>query len=176
MKPTARNKNQLNTNDIVLIGMMTATLEAGKLALSFLPNIEVVSLFIILYTLFFGKKTVYAIYTFVLIEGCLYGFGIWWIMYLYVWTLLSLLTRCIGKYASPFSYAILSGMFGLFFGALCAIPYLFIGGWHMAFAWWIAGIPFDIVHCVSNFILCLVLFHPLNRVLSSVKRHIPSQE
>lgn len=173
MKSTAQNNKSLTIQDIALIGIMTATLEAGKLALSFLPNIEIVSLFIILYTLFFGRKTIYAIYTFVIIEGCLYGFGIWWIMYLYVWPLLALLTWCFRKHAAPLPYAILSGVFGLFFGALCAIPYLFIGGWSMAFSWWIAGIPYDIIHCVANFILCLFLFKPLHQVLKMVSWSIP---
>jgi energy-coupling factor transport system substrate-specific component len=162
--------NSLTIKDIALIGVMTATLEAGKMALSFLPNVEVVSLFIILYTLFFGRRTVYAIFTFVLIEGCLYGFGIWWIMYLYIWPLLSLLTWLFRKHAAPLPYALLSGTFGLFFGALCAIPYFIIGGWQMAFTWWIAGIPYDIIHCVANFLLCLILFQPLYRCLNQVNK------
>lgn len=166
------SKRSLTIKDIALIGVMTATLEVGKLALIYLPNIEIVSLFIILYSLFFGRKSIYAIAAFILIEGCLYGFGIWWIMYLYIWPLLSLLARCLQKYAAPLPYAILSGLFGLFFGALCAIPYLFIGGWSMAFTWWVAGIPYDIVHCIGNFILCLLLFKPLSHVLSRVSGQI----
>lgn len=66
-------------------------------------------------------------------------------------------------------FAILSAMFGLFFGALSALPYLFIGGVPMAVTWWIAGIPYDMVHCVSNFILCTVLFSPLRAVLAKLK-------
>ena len=49
-------KASLTLKDIALIGVMTATLEAGKYALSFIPNIEIVSLLIILYTIFFEKK------------------------------------------------------------------------------------------------------------------------
>lgn len=166
---SALTRGTLSILDIALIGMMTATLEAGKLALSFLPNIEVVSLFIILYTLCFGKRTIYAIITFILIEGCLYGFGVWWIMYLYAWPLLSLLTWVFRKYASSLTCSLLSGAFGLCFGALCSIPYLFIGGPHMAFTWWIAGIPYDIAHCIWNFTLCLILFKPLSAVLAGIK-------
>lgn len=168
----SKKPDPLTIKDIALTGVMAATLEAGKLALSFLPNIEIVSLFIILYTLCFGRKTFYAIFTFAFLEGCLYGFGIWWIMYLYVWLLLSLSAWCFRKYAAPLTYALLSGTFGLFFGALCAIPYFFIGGWHMAFTWWIAGIPYDIVHCVGNFILCLILFKPLYLCLRSIEKVI----
>lgn len=171
----AQNKTPLTGKDIALTGMMTATLEAGKLALSFLPNVEIVSLLIILYTLFFGRKTVYAVLVFILLEGCLYGFGIWWVMYLYTWPLLSFFAWRLRKYAAPLPYAILSGVFGLFYGALCSLPYLLIGGWSMAFSWWVAGIPYDIIHCVSNFILCLILFKPLYRVFSKVGQNYRSR-
>lgn len=48
---------------------------------------------------------------------------------------------------------------------LCSIPCLFIGGIHTVFAWWVSGIPFDMIHGVSNFVLMLVLYKPLRRVL-----------
>lgn len=163
------NKNaKLNIYSIVLIGVMIATLEAAKLAISFLMNVEIVSLLIILYTLFFRKKVFFAIYGFVLIEGLLYGFNLWWIMYLYVWTILSLLTLLFIKQQSVLFWSLLSAFFGLSFGALCSIPYFFIGGASMAFSWWIAGIPADIIHGVCNFILCLILFKPLRNVLCHI--------
>lgn len=166
------HNNTLTIKDIALVGVMTATLEAGKMAMTFLPNVEVVSLFIILYTLAFGRKTVYAIFTFIFLEGCLYGFGLWWIMYLYAWPMLSFLAWCLRKYDTPLPYAVLSGVFGLFFGALCAIPYFFIGGWSMAFTWWVSGIPYDLVHCGANFVLCLILFKPLHRCLSTINKNL----
>lgn len=168
-QPNNPQNHILTMKDIALIGVMTATLEVGKTTLAFLPNVEIVSLFIILYTLFFGKKTLYAIVCFVLLEGCLHGFGLWWIMYWYVWPLLSLFTWLLRKYASAFTYALLSGVFGLFFGAFCAIPYLFIGGPKTALSWWVAGIPYDIIHCIGNFVLCLILFQPLHYVLRIIK-------
>ncbi len=161
---------KLAVYDIVLIGIMVAALESGKLALSFLPNVEIVTLLIILYTLCFGKKVFYAIFTFVFLEGFLYGFGLWFIMYLYVWPLLALVTYLCRKKTGVLFYSLLSAFFGLSFGAFCAIPYIFISGFRGAFAWWVAGIPFDIVHCVSNFILMLILFKPLNNAL----RRLPS--
>lgn len=51
------------------------------------------------------------------------------------------------------------------FGAMCSTPYLFIGEIHTAVAWWVSGIPFDMIHGVSNFVLMLVLYKPLRRVL-----------
>lgn len=61
-----------------------------------------------------------------------------------------------------------AGLFGLCFGALCSIPYIFIGGWAMAFSYWISGLPFDLVHCAGNFVLTLVLYKPLHRAMAAV--------
>ncbi len=165
-------KNKLTTKDIALMGVMLATIEAAKLAMSYLPNIELVTLLVILYTLFFGKRIYYVLAAFVLIEGCLYGFGIWWVMYLYVWPLLAFLTNCFKKQQSVWFWSIFSGAYGLFYGALCSIPYIVTSGIYGAFAWWVAGIPFDIVHCISNFILCMVLFVPLRKALTALQNHV----
>ena len=156
---------RISVYDIVIIGMMTAALESAKMALSFVPNVELVTLLIILFTLVIGKRVYYAIAAFVLVEGMLYGFGIWWIMYVYMWPMLAFVTWILRKQKDRLCFALLSGAFGLGFGAMCSIPYLFIGGIHTAFAWWVSGIPFDMIHGVSNFVLMLVLYKPLRRVL-----------
>lgn len=164
-----QTNKRLTAKDIAVIGVMTATLEAAKTALSFLPNVELVTLLIILYTLFLGRKAILAVLAFVGIECMIWGFGLWTVMYFYIWPLLSLLTYFLRKQTSVFVFAILSALFGLFFGALCAIPYFFIGGPSMAITWWISGIPYDILHCVSNFVLCMVLFVPLRAILNKIK-------
>lgn len=163
-------KTTLSVRDIAVMGMMLATIEAAKRLLAFLPNVELVSLLIILYALHFGKKIFFVIPPFILLEGMLYGFGLWWLMYLYAWPLLAGLTLLFRRQTSVWFWSILSGLFGLAFGALCAIPYLFITGPGGAFAWWVAGIPYDVVHGASNFLICLVLFGPLTAALNKLDR------
>lgn len=147
------------------MGLFAAVLFAGQVALASVPNVEIVSLLVILYTLALGRRVLFVIYTFVLLEGIFYGFGIWWVSYLYVWPLLALVTLAFRRVDSLLFFSILSGFFGLFFGALCAIPYLFAGGAAAAFAYWISGLPFDLIHCGGNFAVCLVLYKPLRRVI-----------
>jgi energy-coupling factor transport system substrate-specific component len=154
-------KQKLTTKEIAVMGLMIAVLEASVHAMAAIPNVEPVTLLLMLYTLFLGKKVVYVLVAYLLLEGGFYGFGLWWIAYLYIWPLLTFLTYLLRRQRSVWVFAILSGLFGLFFGALCAIPYFFIGGLSSAFAWWVAGIPFDLIHCVANFLLCLILFPPL---------------
>ncbi len=60
---------------IALIGIMAATVECSKLALSFLPNIEVVTFLLALYGYTFGIYGVAAAFVFVSIEPIIYVFG-----------------------------------------------------------------------------------------------------
>lgn len=108
------------TARIVTAGVLSAILLVGQVGMSFLPNIEPVSTLIILYTLTYKKRVFPVIYTFVLLEGVLFGFGIWWISYLYIWSILALVALAFQKLDSAILWAVVSGSFGLLFGALCA--------------------------------------------------------
>lgn len=153
------------TRELVVMGVLTAIVFVGQVAFGFLPNIEVVTLLFIIYTLVFGKKVFFMIYAFALLEGFFYGFGMWWINYMYVWSLQALVTMLFRKQHSAIFWSILSGFYGITFGALCAIPYFFVGGPSAAFAYWVSGIAYDIPHCIGNVVLCLILYKPLRYVV-----------
>lgn len=173
-----KQSRQITIRDIALIGAMVAVIVVCKEALSFLPNIEPVSFWIILFTLFFGWRILFVVPVFVLIEGCIYGMGLWWVMYLYVWPLLALLAFLNRKQTSVWFWSILSGIFGLLFGLMCAIPYFVIGitdkgirgGLYAGFTWWVAGIPWDIGHGIGNFVVMLVLYHPVRKVMNRIQK------
>lgn len=163
--------DRLNARRLALLGILTAVLLGGQVALAALPNVEIVSLLVILYSLLLGRQVFLIIYAFALLEGCLYGFGLWWVSYLYVWTLLAIIALALRQAeALALFWAILSGFFGLAFGALCALPYLVTGGIAAAISYWLAGLGFDLIHCAGNFLVCLLLFRPLYRLLSRLLR------
>lgn len=153
---------------IAQIGIMSATLSVGKTALAFMPNIEIVSLLIILYSIYFGKKVILAVYIFIAVECMIWGINIWTLMYIYIWPALSLVSVIFRKKDSVIFWAVFSAAFGLMFGALGSLVYVFMGGFKTAFAWWISGIPMDIIHCIGNFVIMLVLYKPLRKVLDAV--------
>ncbi len=167
MKTVNKNK-KVDTRDIAFVGMAIAVIEVCKIALQAVPNVETTTFWIMMFTLVLGRKMLFVIPAFILIEGCIYGFGLWWIMYLYAWPLLALIAWLIRKSDSALTFSIVSGFFGLFFGALCSIPYYFIGGFAMMFNWWVAGIPFDIMHGISNFVIMLLLYRPVRKVMDRV--------
>lgn len=155
---------------VVTVGLLSAILIAVQVALAPLPNIELVSPHILIFTLTYKKKAFYIIYVFALVEGLIYGFGIWWFHYLYVWAIWACVVLIMQKNKSAFVWAIACGAFGLLFGTLCAIPYFIVLGWAGGVAYWIEGIPFDVIHCISNFAVTLVLYKPLMKLTATVNK------
>lgn len=151
----------MNTKELVIMAALTAVLFAGQVAMAFLPNIEITTLLVIVYTQIYRRKVFFIIYAFAFLEGLFYGFGVWWVSYLYIWSLLAVITLVFAHYQAITFWSIVSGFFGLSFGALCSIPYVISGGWAAGFGYWIAGIPYDVVHCAGNVVLCAVLYKPL---------------
>ncbi len=158
-------KSKFRAIDIAIIAVGASLMFVSQIAMSFLPNIELVSLFIIVFTKFFNKKTLFMIYIFALAEGLAFGFGIWWLNYMYVWTILYLIVRLLKDFDGTFVFACVSGLFGLFFGALCSIPYFFTMGIGGGVSYFISGLGFDFLHCIGNFVTTLVLYKPLCVVL-----------
>lgn len=152
------------------MAMLGVVMVASKEALAFLPNIELVSLFTILFTLVFRRRVLGALAVFLLLDGLLYGFSSWWVMYLYIWPLLALLTWLFRWMKHSWQWAVLSGLYGLAFGTLCSLVYLPVGGLSMMAAWIISGLPFDFTHAGGNFVLALLLYHPLRKVLEMLDR------
>ncbi len=159
----------LKARDIVVAALMAAIMLISQVALAVLPNIELVSILIITGTIVFERKALLSIYIFALLEGLIYGFGIWWVNYLYVWTILYIIVRLLRSQRQPLFWAVISAIFGLSFGLLCAIPYAVVGGFYAGVANWVSGIIFDLLHCVGNFVVALVLFKPLYSVMQRVK-------
>ena len=160
--------SKLTLRQAVLFGMLGSLTFAAKVAMAGLPNIEPTSLFVMLYAVVFGRKCVYPIYTYVVMEFLCYGFHLWSINYLYVWLILAICAWLLRAVKNPFVWALLSGAFGLLFGLLCTPVYAISGGIGYAVSWWISGVPFDLMHAGGNFVMALVLFVPLRKLLTKL--------
>ena len=153
---------------MTLFAVLGALTFGAKYVMAALPNIEPVSLMVILFGATFGRKALYPLYLYVVMELLFYGLGTWNIMYLYIWPLLGLLAWLLRKMEQPLDWAVLSGSFGLLFGALCAPVDVAIGGFGYAAAKWVSGIPFDIAHCIGNFVIALMLFVPMRKLIKKL--------
>ena len=100
----------------------------------------------------------------------LHGVNLCAINYLYICVILAGAAWLLRGMTNPFGWAMLSGVFGLLFGLLCAPVDVEVVGPMYAFSWWMIGIAFDIIHCGANFIMALVLFAPLRKILERLYR------
>jgi len=160
--------SKLTIKDITTISVCSVILIIAQVAMRYLPNIEVVSLFILLFTRHFKKRTLYIIYLFVIVEGLLYGFGLWWVTYLYVWTILFFICRAFNDIDNSFTLAIILAIYGLLFGVFTSFVYFVTLGVSGGISWIISGFPFDLLHCIGNFITTLILFKPLDKMMKRI--------
>lgn len=161
-------RTKLTLREVVLYGVLGALTFAAQVVMGPLPNIEPVSLMVMIFGAVFGWRGLYPVYVFVVMEVLYYGLGLWNINYLYIWGVLAVAAILLRKMQQPLGWAMVSAVFGLCFGALCGIVDIFIGGFGYAAAKWASGIPFDIAHCGGNFVIALVLFKPLRTLVEKL--------
>lgn len=156
---------------ITRIALLGALLYASQVVLSAIPNIEVVTLLIVIFTKNLGKEGTLACFVYVFLTAITWGFGLWWLTYLIVWPLFSILVYKLRKTESWIIWAIINASFGLCFGAVFALPYIFVSPSY-AINYWISGIPFDIAHCIGNFAVAVVLGKPLDTAMKRIVKNI----
>ena len=64
--------------------MLGTIMFTSKIAMEALPNIHLVGMLTIVYTLVFRTKALIPIYIYVLMNGVYSGFSLWWMPYLYI--------------------------------------------------------------------------------------------
>ena len=160
--------SKLTIRELVIFGVLGALTFAMKLAMAALPNVEPVTLTLMVYGAVFGLKALYPAYVYVVLEILYFGLGIWNFNYLYIWVIPVVLAIAFRSVKQGLLWAVISGTYGLLFGALCAPVDVLIGGFGYAVTKWISGIPFDIAHGIGNFCIALVLFVPLRKLLEKL--------
>lgn len=150
--------------------MLGAIMFAGDIALEMLPNIHLVGVLTVAYTVVYRWRALFPIYLYVLISGLFAGFSFWWIPYLYIWTILffaaMLIPRRMPMWLKCAVYPLITGIHGLSFGILYApMQALFFGlDLEGMMAWIVAGSTFDIIHGVGNFCLGFLIL-PISELL-----------
>ena len=159
---------------------MGALIFAEKAAFSAIPNVNLNVVLIILTTVFFGWRALCSVLIYIMLEGLVYGGNsifLWWFSYLYIWPLLVAVCMLFRKNDSAVIWAVIAAVYGLAFGPLMYLTYFAVNGaWKGFFAMWVAGIPFDLAHCASNFVFTLVLYRPLYRVMERFLGTPPGRE
>ena len=170
---------KLKTREITIFALLGTIMYVSKMIMEFAPNIHLLGVFTIAFTIVYGKKALYPIYTYVLINGVMAGFSTWWVPYLYIWTILwagAMLVskKLISKIPSKMHglvYMILCSVHGFSYGILYApAQSIFFGlSFEGTIAWIVTGFPFDAIHGVSNF-FCGILILPIAKLLKKLEK------
>ena len=150
---------------------------ASKMIMEVEPNVHLLGVFTIAFTVVYRKKALYPIYTYVLLNGIFCGFATWWIPYLYLWAVLwgatMLLPKRIPEKIRPLVYMLLCAAHGFLFGTLYAPAQALLYGlsFQKMIAWIISGLPWDFVHGVSNF-FCGILIVPIVKILTFLEKNL----
>ena len=171
------SKKHLSIREICLFGILAALMFVSKIVMEALPNIHLLGMLTIVYTIVFRKKALIPIYVYVLLNGLFAGFNAWWVPYLYIWTILwgvtMLLPKNMPKAASCIIYPIICAAHGLFFGVLYAPVQAIMFGFtfEQTLTWISMGLTFDIIHMVGNFAVGLLIY-PVSVALKRLVKDI----
>lgn len=143
--------------ELVLFAMLGALMFSSKIIMEVLPNIHLLGMFVITFTLVFRAKALIPIYINVFLVGLYGGFNLWWVPYLYIWTVLWALAMLIPKKTPRWLLyvicPVLCSLHGFAYGILYAPAQalLFNLNFEQTLAWIASGAVFDIIHGVGNF-------------------------
>ncbi len=166
---------KLTIKEMTMFAMLGALMYISKMIMEFAPNVHLLGVFTIAYTVVYRKKALYPIYIYVILNGIFGGFAPWWLPYLYVWTILwgvvMLLPKKMPKKIAPVVYMVICAAHGFLFGTLYAPVQAILYGLDFkgTMAWIIAGLPWDFIHGVSNF-FCGILIVPIILILRRAER------
>ena len=165
---------KLTVKEMAVFSMLGALMFASKMLMEVAPNIHLLGVFTIAFTVVYRAKALYPIYIYVLLNGIYAGFGTWWIPYLYVWAVLwgitMLLPKKMPKPVAVVVYSVVNALHGYGFGILYAPAQALIFGLNFKgmIAWVVAGFPFDVIHGTSN-LICGLLIVPIVLVLRKLE-------
>lgn len=164
---------KLSIKEMVIFSMLGAIMYISKELMAFLPNIHILGLLIMVYTLTYRGKALIPIYVFVLLEGLFAGFAVWWIPYLYIWTVLWGVTMLLpqkmpNKIAVPV-YMIVCSLHGLSYGTLYSPVWALWMGFNLetTISWIVTGFPWDIIQALGNLAFGTLIV-PLTKLLKKL--------
>lgn len=166
---------RVTTKELAVFSVLGALMYTSKILMEVAPNVHLLGVFTISFTVVYRKKALYPIYIYVLLNGIMSGFATWWIPYLYIWTILwamvMALPKNMPKKLEPIVYMLVCGAHGFLYGTLYAPSQAILFGLDMEamIAWIIAGLPWDFIHGVSN-LICGLMIVPLVTALRKLEK------
>ncbi|MBQ0010029.1 MAG: hypothetical protein KBS76_02865 [Ruminococcus sp.] len=170
-----RQKTLTRLREMAVFAMLGTLMFLSKQLLEFLPNIHMLALFTCVYTLVYRIKALIPLYIFVFLEGVIAGFNLWWIPYLYIWTVLwgafMLFPKTLPARRAAILCPIVCALHGMLYGTLYAPMQAVMFGYsfHTTLVWIATGLPWDAVQAAGNLVMG-TLAVPLILVLERLEK------
>ncbi len=155
----------LTTYKIMIISLLVTFITILRYLLIFIPNIELVTFFLMICVVCFIPSISFMIINiFCIIQIIL--FGIPDLAYFYIYNLYGLIVLVLKKLLIKFSllFTFIIFLFGLFFGFLYAVEIFFMFNLTYALTYWLYGLIFDLIHAVGNAFFSLLFYKYLINV------------
>ncbi|MBE6667363.1 MAG: hypothetical protein E7607_03525 [Ruminococcaceae bacterium] len=175
MSSSTRNKKFLSTRELIIFPVLGVIMFLSKILMEGLPNIHLLGMLTMTYTVVYRTKALIPIYIYVFLNGLFAGFNMWWVPYLYIWTILWGITMLLPKrmpvWLAMTVYPLLCCIHGLCYGTLYAPAQALMFGlnFEQTVAWIIVGFPFDIIHGIGNFALGFLIL-PMSELLKKLEK------
>ena len=159
-----------------VFAMLGAVMFISDVLMEFLPNVHLVGVLTVIYTIVYRTKALVPIYIYVFLNGLFSGFGIWWLAYLYIWTVLwglvMLIPKRLPKMAKGVLCIILCTLHGFSFGLLYApVQMIYNSDLNYIVSWIAVGfVTADIYHGIGNCIFGILLIIPLSELLARIDK------
>lgn len=176
MHAKARSRSA-RIRQMAIFAMLATVMFCSKLLMESLPNIHLLGTLTMVYTITYRKKALIPIYVYVMLNGLYAGFNMWWVPYLYIWTVLWAVTMLLPKKMpvkiAAVVYPAVSALHGFAYGTLYAPAQalMFKMDITQTLAWIVSGLPFDLIHGVGNLVLGLFIL-PLSKLLLRLERSV----
>ena len=179
--PNKRQTIRRRILELVLFALLGSLMFQSKIIMELIPNIHLLGMLTMCYTLLFRTKALFPIYVFVFLNGLYAGFALWWYPYLYIWTILwgitMLLPRRMPRKVAFVVYPLVCGIHGLLFGILYAPMQALMFGlnFKQMLAWIISGFPFDVIHGIGNFAAGFLILPLTDQLRKMMRREFRNQ-
>lgn len=156
---------------ITFIALYVAIIVALQTLLSSINGIELTTLLFTSAAIFLPlhvSLTLVVVYC--LIEGIMFGFGDWVIVYLIYWSFVVIITFLLKNLCKKhFVFtALINAIYGFLLGIFFFVEMFILYGQSSAVSYYLTGLQGDLLHLVSNFLIALILFPPIRKLFPKI--------
>lgn len=147
---------------VAILSLMIALCHVGRLAFSFLPNVQPVTVIVLIITLVMGTVDGLIVGNLsILLSNLTLGMGTWTFAQLMSYSLLVLITGLIRRYRHSkgfyWMFTVYAGISGYLYGLTISLVQAPFFGIKRFLPYYLAGLPFDTLHAVGNAVFYILL-------------------